>query len=82
MWWGGLCWDEDASDAPSPSLAPERLPGGSDVAILYPRHPEAVCPSFFSSIGLSPVHSFKMFLRLFHGRESSGRVLGSGPSHL
>ena len=39
----------------SPSLAPERIPGGSDVAILYPRHPDAVCPSFFSSAGLIPV---------------------------
>lgn len=55
MWWGGFCWGEDASDALSPSLAPERLPGGSDVAILYPRHPEAVCPGFFSSMGLIPV---------------------------
>lgn len=59
----------------------------SDVAILYPRHPDAVSSFFlflralFRFRGWS-MHSFRMFLRVFHSGESSGRVLGSGPSHL
>lgn len=82
----GFCWGEDAGDAAEPLLTP-----GSQVvrflAILYPRHPDAVCPSFFSSAGLIrfrgwSMRSFRMFLRVFHSGESSGRVLGSGPSHL
>lgn len=73
------------------SWAPPWFPRGSQVVWTWPfcipDTPTLCVPvsfllrALFRFRGWS-MRSFRMFLRVFHSGESSGRVLGSGPSHL